>query len=81
MASAKRDYKQSFDVLVYVGYINPFLVAIRSGRDHLMLNTYIVMTKKQCDPFKFLFNTFMTYISLGFKEIQRVKIVIIISKP
>jgi len=40
-----------------------------------------VMTKrwwKHCDPSKFLLNIFMTYMSLGFKEIKRLKIVTIL---
>lgn len=83
MASVKHDYKHFFDALLYGGYIKPFLFSIRSRRDHSVLDTNIVETKrwwKQSDPFKFLFNIFMTYIALGFKEIQRVKNFIIIQK-
>lgn len=45
MASVKHDYKQSFDVLLCVGYIKPFLLAIKCRRDCLMVVTYIIMTK------------------------------------
>lgn len=45
MASVRHDYKQSFDVFLYVGYIKEFLLATRSRRDYFMAVTYIIMPK------------------------------------